>query len=247
MSSKSSQVAALYMLLVLLLSGCNHIGGGAERYRVLLFTKTADNRHESIEVGISAVKKLGKGNGFRVDATENAAAFSTANLEQYKLVIFLNTSGNVLNNTQQAAFENYIAAGGGYVGVHGASATEFDWTWYGLLVGAFFDDHPKKQDAIVVIRDKEHPSTAGLPGRWSRNDEWYNFRTELADHVTVLATVDESTYEGGKHGDNHPIAWCQIFEGGRSWYTAMGHGEEHYGDPYFLQHLLGGIEHVAGF
>lgn len=141
-------------------------------------------------------------------------------MKQYKLVIFFNTSGDVSNDIQQPTFERYIAAGGGYVGIHGASATEYDWPWYGRQVAAFFGDHPKKQEAVVNIIDTHHPSTAGLPDNWSRNDEWYNFRTKLADQVTVLATVGESTYKGGKHGDNHSIAWCQIFERSRSWYTA---------------------------
>ncbi|MCW2882336.1 MAG: hypothetical protein JWQ95_6436 [Sphaerisporangium sp.] len=215
-------------------------------YKVLVFSKTAGFRHDSIPVGITTVRELGAANNFTVDATEDAAAFTTANLAQYKAVIFLSTTGDVLDATQQAAFESYIAAGGGYVGVHAAADTEYDWPWYGGLVGAYFASHPAIQQVTVRVEDATHPSTAHLPAAWVRTDELYNYRTNPRDVAHVLARLDESTYTGGSMGADHPIAWCQTYRGGRSWYTGLGHTQESYAEPAFRAHLLGGIRYAAG-
>lgn len=216
------------------------------RFRVLVFSKTAGYRHASIPDGIEAIRKLGLEHDFAVDATEDAAVFTRERLEAYDAVIFLSTSGDALNEEQQAAFERYIRRGGGYAGIHGAAATEYDWHWYGRLVGAFFDDHPTPQPAEIQVLDRVHPSTRHLPPVWRRFDEWYNFRTDPSDSVHVLAVLDEETYEGGTMGHNHPIAWARRFDGGRSWYTALGHTSESFTEPAYLQHLLGGIEWTAG-
>jgi type 1 glutamine amidotransferase len=180
-----------------------------------------------------------------VDAVENSAAFNDANLAQYQAVVFLLTTGDVLDNAQQAAFERYIRRGNGFVGVHAASDTEYDWPWYGGLVGAYFHSHPDIQTATVRLEDRTHPSTAGLPQDWVRVDEWYNFRENPRHKVRVLARLDEATYTGGTMGD-HPIAWYQNYEGGRAWYTGGGHTEASYADPLFLNHVLGGIKYAAG-
>ena len=194
-------------------------------YQVLVFSKTAGFRHDSIPAGIAAIQQLGAANGFTVVATEDAAAFTDANLANFATVVFLSTTGDVLNATQQAAFERYIRAGGGYVGVHAAADTEYDWAWYGGLVGAYFNQHPAIQPATVKVEDPAHPSTAGLPALWSRTDEWYNFRTNPRGAVHVLASLDEKTYAPGTGamGADHPITWCQDYDGGRSWYTGLGH------------------------
>jgi len=213
--------------------------------KVLVFSKTAGFRHDSIPDGIAAIRQLGQQNGFEVDATEDAAAFSDANLAQYRTVVFLSTTGEILNAEQQSAFEHFIRNGGGYVGVHSATDTEYDWTWYGGLAGAYFQDHPNIQQATIRIEDNAHPSTTGLPTNWQRTDEWYNFRSNPRGRVRVLARLDESTYTGGTMGADHPIAWCQLYDGGRSWYTAAGHTRESYGEPLFRQHLLGGIQFAA--
>jgi hypothetical protein len=215
-------------------------------YSVLVFTKTAGYRHASIADGIAAIRALGAENNFAVEATEDAGIFSEEGLAPYQAVIFLNTSDDVLDEAQQVAFERYIRAGGGFVGVHAASDTEYDWPWYGGLVGAYFDNHPEIQAATVAVTDRTHPSTVHLPERWERTDEWYNFRASPRRAVQVLATLDETTYEGGTMGGDHPIAWYHTYDGGRAWYTAMGHTSESYADSLFQAHLLGGIAYAAG-
>ncbi|MFG1992600.1 ThuA domain-containing protein [Actinoplanes sp. NPDC048988] len=220
----------------------------AEPYSVLVFSKTAAFRHDSIPAGIAAIKKLGEDNGFTVDTTEDGAAFTDDNLAKYRAVVWLSTTGDVLDAGQQAAFERYIQAGGGYAGVHAASDTEYSWPWYGKLVGAYFNNHPANQQATVKVEDHAHPSTASLPDRWSRFDEWYNFRTNPRGDVHVLASLDESSYSPGTGamGADHPTAWCRDYDGGRAWYTGGGHTNESYADPQFLSHLLGGIQTAAG-
>jgi cytochrome c len=217
----------------------------AEPPRILLFSKTTGFRHESIPDAIAALEKLGAQHGFAVDATEDAATFTDERLGHYRAVVFLMTTGDVLDDAQQAAFERYIRAGNGYVGVHSASDTEYSWPWYGELVGAYFSDHPAIQQARIQIEDSTHPSTAGLPNPWTRTDEWYNFRTNPRVHVHVLATLDEATYQCGTMGADHPIAWYHDYDGGRAWYTAGGHTSASYTEPEFLQHLLGGIFYAA--
>jgi type 1 glutamine amidotransferase len=217
----------------------------ADGFAVLVFSKTAGYRHDSIGPGIAAVKALGEQDGFRVDATEDAAAFTDEGLARYRVVAFLSTSGDVLDAGQQAAFERFIRHGGGFVGVHSATDTEYDWPWYGRLVGAYFKNHPRIQPATLRAVDPAHPSTAHLPPEWKRRDEWYNFREDPAPGRTLLV-IDEKSYSGGTMGLRHPLAWCQEFDGGRAWYTALGHTEETYSEPLFLQHLLGGIRWAAG-
>jgi len=223
-------------------------GEATPRFSVLVFSKTdtAGYRHASISDGIQAFRSLGRAHYFEVEATENASVFTADRLAQYDVVVFLNTSGDVLNEAQQTAFERYVRSGGGFMGVHGASATEYDWTWYGGLVGAFFDDHPEVQEATVRVVNDAHPSTLHLPERWARTDEWYNFRTDPSDSVEVLLALDETTYDGGTMGASHPIAWMREYDGGRSFYTALGHTEAVYREPLFRRHLLKGIEWAAG-
>ncbi|MEU9886238.1 ThuA domain-containing protein [Sphaerisporangium sp. NPDC051011] len=215
-------------------------------FSALVFSKTAGFRHDSIPAGIAAIKKLGQDHGFTVDATEDSAAFTEENLAKYQVVVFLSTTGDVLNAAQQTAFEHYIESGGGYAGIHAASDTEYDWAWYGKLVGAYFKQHPAPQQAVVKVEDPAHPSTAGLPARWTRNDEWYDFRANPRGNVHVLTSLDEKSYSGGTMGADHPNSWCQNYDGGRSWYTALGHTNESYAEPNFLKMLLGGLQTAAG-
>jgi type 1 glutamine amidotransferase len=214
-------------------------------YKVLVFSKTAGFRHSSISTGVQAIRAIGTANNFTVDATEDAAVFNGSNLAQYRAVVFLLTTGDVLNDGQQAAFESYVRSGGGYVGVHSASDTEYQWPFYGGLVGGYFHSHPAIQQATVRVEDRAHASTAHLGNDWVRTDEWYNFQTNPRSTARVLARLDEGTYSGGNMGD-HPIAWCQPYQGGRSWYTAGGHTEQTYAEPSFRTHLLGGIRYAAG-
>jgi glucose/arabinose dehydrogenase/type 1 glutamine amidotransferase len=219
-----------------------------DRARVLVFSETAAFRHGSIPTGIAAIERLGRNNRFEVDTTEDSAQFTDANLARYDAVVWLSTTGDVLDDAQQAAFERYIQGGGGYVGIHSASDTEYDWPWYGGLVGAYFNNHPANQTANLVVNDDEHPSTDSLPTVWERFDEWYNFRANPRGNVHVLLTIDERSYSpgSGAQGSDHPMAWCHAYDGGRAWYTALGHTNDSYSEPLFLKHVLGGIEWAAG-
>jgi len=213
--------------------------------RILVFSKTAKYRHPSIDAGKIALLKLGAENNFQVDTTENADYFEEEKLRQYAAVIFLNTTGDILNYQQQADFERYIQAGGGFVGVHAATDTEYDWKWYNGLVGAYFDGHPKIQNATLNCLNHTHPSTSFLEKDWVKKDEWYNFKNINPD-INVLLTVDETSYKGGKNGEHHPMAWFHDYDGGRAFYTGLGHTLQTYENPLFLNHLLGGIQYAMG-
>jgi type 1 glutamine amidotransferase len=213
--------------------------------RILVFSKTTRYHHESIPAGMAAIQKLGKVNGFAVDTTTNAAYFKEDSLKKYAAVVFLSTSGNLLDTVQKTDFRRYIEAGGGYMGIHSASASEKEWVWYGQLVGAVFSDHPEPQPGVVVVADAKDPSTKKLPARWAWKDEWYNFR-EVPRNVHVLLMADETTYKGGKNGTYHPLAWYHQFDGGRAFYTALGHFDEAYSNPLYLGHILAGIEYAMG-
>ncbi|MEV6597296.1 ThuA domain-containing protein [Actinoplanes sp. NPDC051346] len=215
-------------------------------YDVLVFSRTTGFRHDSIAAGTQAVRELGAQNSFSVTATEDPAVFTAAGLAGYEAVVFLNTTGDVLDAGQQAAFEGYIRGGGGFVGVHSAADTEYDWPFYGELVGAWFASHPAIQSATVVLEDRAHAATAHLPQRWNRTDEWYDYRTNPRATAHILATLDESTYSGGRMGADHPHAWCKTLDAGRSFYTGGGHTRESYADYAFRAHLLGGIRYAAG-
>jgi type 1 glutamine amidotransferase len=214
---------------------------------VLVFTRTTGFRHDSIEAGVDALRRLGVDSGFSVERTEDPADFSDDNLARFDVVCWLNTDSDVLGEAEQGAFERYIRAGGGWVGVHAAAASEYGWPWYGQLLGAYFLGHPAIQPARVEVESPDHPSTAHLPPSFVAQDEWYSFRTNPRSTVQVLLTLDESSYGVGDlaMGD-HPIAWYHEFDGGRAWYTALGHPIDVYADPLFTRHLLGGLRWAAG-
>lgn len=225
-----------------------NVGQESNASKVLVFSKTKGYYHESIPAGIAAVQKLGSENGFQVDTTKDASKFSGENLKNYRAIIFLSTTQDVLNEEQQAAMENYINAGGGFVGVHAAADTEYEWPWYNKLVGAYFKSHPNNPNvrkAVVNVTDKTHPGTKDLPEKWERSDEWYNYK-DINPDLKVLAKLDEKSYEGGENGDNHPIIWYHEYDGGRAFYTGGGHTKESFDDPVFMKHLLGGIEYAMG-
>ncbi|MFF8524878.1 ThuA domain-containing protein [Streptomyces werraensis] len=215
-------------------------------YRILVFSRTAGFRHDSIDEGVAALRELGAANNFTVTATEDPAAFTTDNLAQYRAVVFLSTTGDVLGPAQETALEQYMGAGGGYVGVHAAADTEYDWPFYAGLAGALFQSHPAIQPATVRVEDRAHDATAHLGSAWRRTDEWYNYRTNPRTTAHVLASLDESSYSGGTMSGDHPIAWCKDYAGGRAFYTGGGHTAESYAEPAFRRHLLGGIRWAAG-
>ncbi|WP_309111187.1 ThuA domain-containing protein [Saccharothrix sp.] len=214
-------------------------------YDVLVFSKTAAFRHDSIPAGVQAVRDLGAANGFTVTTTEDAAEFTARNLAKYEAVVFLNTTGDVLNDTQQTAFENYIRAGGGYVGVHAAADTEYDWPFYEHLVGAYFKAHPPTQQAGIKVENRGTAATAHLPQTWTRTDEWYDYRTNPRSTARVLASMDHNTYTGWQTTGDHPITWCKTLDRGRSFYTGVGHTATSYGEAAVRALLLGGIRYAA--
>lgn len=220
--------------------GTGGSSGEGESARLLLMTKTAGFRHASIPQGIAAVHLLAEERGWEVTPTEDASEFNEATLSGFDAVMFLSTTGDILDATEQAAFEAFIARGGGFVGVHAATDTEADWAFYNDLLGTHFSDHPAIQEAQLVVEAPDHPATSSLPSPWLRTDEWYNFVSNPRPEVHVLLRLDESSYAGGTMGD-HPIAWVRELGSSRLFYTALGHTPESYSEPEFLAHLAGGI------
>ncbi len=215
--------------------------------RVLVFTRTLGFRHDAIPAGLATVRELGVDGSLAVDATENGAAFTPENLRRYRAIVFLNTSGEVLDERQKAAFRGYIEDGGGLAAVHQGITTLDKWPWYVELVGGVkFDGHPRVQAATCRREDREHPAVKSLPETWSWTDEWYNFEPGPRGRANVLLTVDEASYRGGTMGKDHPISWSRESGKGRVWCTALGHTKEGYGQATFRRHLLGGIRWAAG-
>jgi type 1 glutamine amidotransferase len=237
---------ALLLLAAALLPGCT--SSIADRAatpaasRILVFTRTTGYRHDSIPVGVQTLRELARAEGIAVTHSEDPALFDDASLARFDAVIFLSTTGDVLDDAQQAAFERYVTKGGGYMGVHAAADTEYDWPWYGQLVGAWFRSHPQGLQTTRV-----HFEHAAAPtSDWPVTDELYNYRRNPRAEVRVIATVDEGRYRGGTMGADHPIAWCHARLGGRAWYTGLGHRAALYADPVYRAHLLRGLRYVTG-
>jgi type 1 glutamine amidotransferase len=216
--------------------------------RILCYSRTVGFRHDTIADGIEALVSLGEARGWKVEASEDPASFQASRLALFDLVLFLNTNGVVLGDREREAFASFVRSGKGFVGVHGAAATEPDWDFYQGLVGASFKAHPEVQPALVRVEDAAHPATLGLPREWRRTDEWYGFQTNPRPNVHVLLTLDEASYApgDGAMGSDHPIAWCHEYEGGRAFYTALGHTPESYREASYLAHLSGGVAWALG-
>jgi type 1 glutamine amidotransferase len=211
--------------------------------KILVFSKTNGWRHKSIPNGIEALKKIGIENTWKIDFSEDSLVFNSKNISKYNLIIFLNTTGNILGSEQEESFKKFINSGGGFVGIHAATDTEFNWPFYTNMIGAQFESHPKQQMAkLQVHQHQNHPAIQHLDTTFEEFDEWYNFKKPVASHVNVLISIDETSYEGGKMGAKHPISWYHTYEGGRVFYTAMGHADNSYTNPKFLKHLKEGIK-----
>ncbi|MER7538586.1 ThuA domain-containing protein [Streptomyces sp. NPDC097704] len=211
---------------------------------VLIYTRTAGYRHDSIPAGATALAELAAELGRAAEVTEDPAAFTPERLTGCAAVVLLSTTGNVLTPKGRAAFEAYLRGGGSLLAVHAAANAEPDWPFYGELLGTRFDGHPEIQPGTVLVDDRDHPATAPLPERWDRTDEWYNFTSDPRDpcgSVRVLARADETTYRGGTHGADHPLVWCRGIDRGRFFFTALGHAPETYGTPVFRAHLRGAL------
>jgi len=214
--------------------------------RVLLFSETRGFRHSSISDALAALQELAESIGIQSEfAGESDGVFTDENLAKFDAVVWVLTSGNVLDSGEQAAFERYIQSGGAYAGIHAASDTEYDWPWYGELVGAYFERHPVVQQATQIVENGAHASTAHLGMSWTRTDEWYDYNANPRGRVNVLLRLDETSYEGGTMGEDHPSAWYHNYDGGKSWYTGGGHTKMSYSEPDFRAHLLGGLQYVV--
>ncbi|ASZ14763.1 ThuA domain-containing protein [Chitinophaga pendula] len=241
-----NRLVTIILLLVIstVVSSCEKCRPG--KPKVLIFAHYKDQHQAVIPAAINAIQEMGIEYGFEVDTTRDASLFDEDTLTRYAAVIFLNTSGNLLDHTQKADFERYIQAGGGYVGIHAAASTAYDWDWYGQLLGAYVDEYPAPLDkASLKVHCNVLRNEYNLPRTWEHNDEWYNF-TNLSKDIRVAICADEKTYQGGVMGAEHPVCWCHEFNGGRAFYTALGHTEESYTETYFLQHLLYGIRYAIG-
>ncbi|HEY6003475.1 MAG TPA: ThuA domain-containing protein [Anaeromyxobacter sp.] len=217
-----------------------------DRREVIVYTRTLGFRHASIPAAVAAMKRAAAAEGLSVRVTESPTAFTPEALRRAAAVVFLLTTGEVPDARGQEALQAYVRAGGGFLGVHSAADTGHAWPWYLDLVGAEFLSHPPVQPAVLVREDGAHPATADLPERWSRTDEWYDFRASPRGRVHVLLSIDEASYQGGLMGADHPMAWCHVFEGGRAAYTALGHTAESWSEPLFLAHVRGALRWVAG-
>lgn len=236
--------ALTFLSILLLLTLCAQASASmAPRARVLVFTKTSGWHHDSIPTSVAALQRLGAQEGMQVDHSEDAHDFNAAHLARYQAVVFANTTLDVLDKDQQVAMEGFVRAGGGFMGIHAAADTEYDWPRYGELVGAWFQSHPPGLQASRVLFEGDH---ADAPEEWKVTDELYNYRGNPRGRVQVLATVQEADYDGGSMGKDHPIAWCHAFDGGRAWYTGLGHGIELYADPVFLSHVRRGLRYATG-
>tara|TARA_R110002050_G_scaffold273113_1_gene417098 strand:- start:115640 stop:116407 length:768 start_codon:yes stop_codon:yes gene_type:complete len=227
----------------------------AQQFKVLLFTKTAGFHHESILEGVEGIRSLALKHDFIVDWQENSKVFNDEDLSRYQCVVFLSTTGDILNESEQKALEKFIKDGNGFVGIHSASNTEIEWLFYTKMLGMTFKIHPLVQTAYVKVENSDFPGLERFPKKLLWTDEWYEFNVSpKASNLNYLLTVDEETYnpyvkfnnhEGYGMGGFHPVAWYQFYEGGRSFYTSLGHLGAIYSDQMFLDHLFGGIYWAA--
>ena len=230
----------LYIISIIVLS-CQP-GEMPKGQDIIVFSKTTEFRHKSIAAGKEALRKIAERNHWKVTFSENARIFNPESLEGVKVVVFLNTTGNILNATQEQHFEEFIQNGGGFVGIHSATVTEPNWAWYRKLVGTYFKNYMNIQKATINIIDPNHPCTQHLDQTWEHTDEWYNFIDPLDEkQYHILAELDESSYQGGGKGEKHPISWCHEYDGGKVFYTALGHTKESYQEKEFLCHIEQGI------
>lgn len=248
MTMKRTRVGLLAVIVVMMFAG---MGRAAEK-KVLVYTKFGKGFvHTCVQACADAVVDLGKTNGFAVEVSNDPAKFTDDNLKQYAVLVFDNTNNELFDTEdQKAALRKYIKGGGGFVGIHSASGGMRKWDWYAQLIGAKFKMHPASQPLTITVVDRNHPSTSFLPETWPwLTDECY-FHKDMSKDLRILLSVDVSTLKPGKGqdlealagGKSVPVTWCHEFEGGRMWFTALGHDSKHYSDPVFRKHILGGIQ-----
>lgn len=231
-----------------------HPNGALAGARMLVYTKNGEGYvHDNIPNSIAAIEKLGEEHGFEVEASDDPALFTEENLKQYDAIIFSNTNNETFDtDAQRQALQAYVRTGGGVVAIHSASGSERDWPWFSRLIGGNFVRHAPRQDFTIEIIDRTHPSTSFLPARWDIVDDECYYLDELNPAIKVLLAADLASvsddnadeFPGELFGDRYPVAWYQEFDGGRQWYTSLGHRPEHYQEPLFMRHVLGGIQWV---
>lgn len=241
-------------LALICVSLCSALSAHAQQFNVLLFTKMTGFHHQSVNEGVTAMREMAQRHHFTIDWQEDAKVFNDEKLKNYHAVIFLLTTGDILNDEQQAAMERFIRSGKGFVGIHSASDTEYDWDWYTKMVGRTFHIHPANQSADLLVLDRKFPGLDRMPDRFLWTDEWYEFGAEHIKGLNYILAVDEQTYDpkvawGDKKGEGmgkfHPIAWYHEYDGGRAFYSALGHLPATYSDPLFLEHIYGGLYWAA--
>lgn len=237
-------------ICLLFVSVCSH----AEQFNVLLFTMTQGFHHQSQLEGVAAMRQMADKHFFKLDWQEDPSVFNDKNLEKFQAIVFLSTTGDIFNPEQKAAMERFIKSGKGFVGIHSASDTEYQWEWYTKLVGRSFHIHPLIQTAELQVTSRKFPGLERMPDRLLWTEEWYEFGPENIKGLNYILAVDEKTYDpaadwkvkkGTGMGKFHPIAWYHYYDGGRSFYTALGHTAADYSDELFLEHVYGGIYWAA--
>ena len=211
-------------------------------YSVLVITETKGWVHDSIESGLKLIQNIGNKNNFNVYHSDNSSVITYKNLKEIKTIIFLNTTEEILTDVEQKVMESFIKSGKGFVGVHAAADTEYNWQWYGKLVGAYYRNHPEVMNGKILTIN--HKITNHLDSEWEIEDEWYNFDYVNYD-INILLHLDEDSYVGGEHPDYHPITWYHEYDGGRSFYTGLGHTKEVYDDERFIKLLEKGILYAS--
>ncbi len=239
---KNSVILLLFMAMLL---SCSQAWADASPKKVLVFTKTTGFRHANIEKGVTVLKNIFSKEGIAVSHTEDANVFLADSLQSFQAVIFFSTTGTILNAEQKTAFQKFIESGRGFMGIHAAADTEYEWPWYANLVGAYFASHPAVQEAKIDVVNRKHLATRHLQKIWMHKDEWYDFK-DVKPGINILMMLDETSYKGGKMGKFHPIAWFQEFKGYRMFYTGLGHTEESFDDLNFQKQLIGGLKYVMG-
>ena len=245
-------------LLALLLPAVAAVGRSADG-KILVYTRNFVTNgkgyvHDNIQSCVAAIRKMGAENGFAVDVSDDPKVFTGENLKQYKALVFANSNNEAFaDDAQREAFKRYIQAGGGFAGIHSASGSERNWPYYWAVLGGKFLRHPKFQPFTVRVTDPNHPATKDLPATFEWTDECY-YHDHLNPGIHVLLATDpaklddpnKAEYPGGRFGDSLPLAWTQNFDGGREFYTALGHAKEYYSNPLLYQHILGGILWAMG-
>jgi type 1 glutamine amidotransferase len=237
----------LIIVILILFFNSSSFSAQEKPKNVLIFSKTEAFRHSSISKGKDFFSDMGKKNHWEMTFSENSELFSDKSLANYDVIVFLNTTGNILNDNEQEALKGYLESGKGFVGIHSAAYTEVDWKWYTNMIGTSLDTHVKEINAELSARlDTKHPALEGWNEKEVFFTEWYNFKQPIGKHINILTTLNEDSYKGLKMNSSHPISWYHLYDGGKVFYTELGHSEATYDDLRFYNHIQGALQWVLG-